>query len=123
MYYKKMESSDKFKEIHTKNRTCYYFDYIIKIEDFDLNNILIDEKSYENILIYNILYKSLIDSKPLHIRFNKIDGSIRGYDGTRYLVLFAGEKYDSIYNRIRYLVSVKSGITYKISLIIMKTSK
>ena len=29
---------------------CYYFDGIIKLEDFDLDNILI-EKSHENILI------------------------------------------------------------------------
>ena len=107
-----MESSDKFKEIHTKNRTCYYFDYIIKIEDFDLNNILIDEKSYENISVYNILYKSLIDSKPLHIRFNKIDGFIRVYIGTRYFVLFGIEKNDFIYDKIRYLTGVKSNITY-----------
>ena len=28
---------------------CYYFGDIIKIEDFDLGNIIIDEKSYENI--------------------------------------------------------------------------
>ena len=41
-----------------KNRTCYYFDDIIKLEDFSLDNILrkIDEKSHENILIYNISY-------------------------------------------------------------------
>ena len=26
----------------------------IKIEDLDLDNILIDEKSYKNILVYNI---------------------------------------------------------------------
>ena len=29
----------------------YYFDDIIKIEDFDLDYILIDEKSHENILL------------------------------------------------------------------------
>ena len=40
-----MESNDKLKEIVIKNLTCYYFKDIIKIEDFDLNNILIDEKS------------------------------------------------------------------------------
>ena len=28
---------------------CYYFDDIIKLEDFDIYNILTDEKSYENI--------------------------------------------------------------------------
>ena len=45
---------------------------MIKNEDFDLHNILTDEKSYENILVYNILHKIFIDSKPLRIRFNKI---------------------------------------------------
>ena len=39
----------------------YYFDDIIKTEDFDFDNILIDGKSYKNILIYNISHKKLID--------------------------------------------------------------
>ena len=34
------------KEINIKNLTCYYFDDIIKLEDFNLDNILLDEKSY-----------------------------------------------------------------------------
>ena len=42
-------------------------------------------------------------------------GFIRVYDRTRYLVLFRAEKYDFIYNRIRYIIGVKSGITYAIS--------
>ena len=90
----------------------YYFDDIIKLEDFDLHNILIDEKSQENILIYDISYKTLIDAKPLRIRFDEIDGFIKIYDGTRYLTLFGSKKYEAIYNRIRYLISLKSGITY-----------
>ena len=53
-------------------------------------------------------------AKPLRIRFDKIDGFIRVYDGSRYLVLFGREKYDFIYNRIRYLIRVKSGIKYVI---------
>ena len=94
---------------------CYYFDDIIKIEEFHLDNILKDKKSYENILIYNILYKSVIDSKPLRIRFNIIDGFIRVYYGTRCLVLFGSKKHGSIYTRIRYVISVKTGITFIIS--------
>ena len=43
-----MESNDKLKEIDVKNRTCYYFKDIIRIEDFDLDSILIDEKLCEN---------------------------------------------------------------------------
>ena len=63
-------------------------------------------------MIYDISYKTLIDPKPLHIRFDKIDGFIRIYDVTRYLTLFGSEKYDTIYDRIRYLISLKSGMTY-----------
>ena len=40
-----MESNDKLNEIDIKNRTCYYFDDRIRIENFDLDNILIHEKS------------------------------------------------------------------------------
>ena len=40
-------------------------------------------RSFENILVYNISCKNLIDSKPLRIRLDKIDGFIRVYDGTR----------------------------------------
>ena len=98
-----------------KNRRCYYFDKMINFEDFNLDNILIDEKLYENTLVYNISYKNLIGAKPLLIRFDKIDGFIRGYDGTRYLVLFGAEKCDFIYNMIRYLIGVESDITYSIS--------
>ena len=68
-----MESNDKLNEIDIRNRTCYYFDDIIEIQDFDLDNILIEGKSYENILFYNISYKRLIDTKPLRIRFDKKD--------------------------------------------------
>ena len=75
---------------------CYYFNGIIKLEDFDLDNILIEEKSQENILVYNISYKTSIDSKPFCIRFSKIDGFIKIYGGTRYLTLLGPEKYDTI---------------------------
>ena len=40
-----MENNDKLKQINIKNRTCYYFYDIIKLDDFDLDNILIDKKS------------------------------------------------------------------------------
>ena len=53
---------------------CCYFDEIIKLEDFDLDNMLIDKKSHEHILIYDISCKTLIGLKPFRIRFNKIDG-------------------------------------------------
>ena len=76
---------------------------MIKIEDFDLNNILTDKKSCKNILVQNnILCKSLIDYESLRIRFETMHGFVKVSDGNRYLVLFRSEKYDSIYDRIRY---------------------
>ena len=63
-------------------------------------------------MIYDILYKTLIGPKPLRIKFDKRDGFIRIYDGTRHLTLFGFENYDVIYNRTRYLISLKSIITY-----------
>ena len=46
------------------------------------------------------------------IKIDKIHGLIRIYDWSRYLTLFGSEKYDAIYDRIRYLIILKSGITY-----------
>ena len=43
------------KDINIKNRAYYFFNDIIYIENFDANNIRIDEKSYKNIFIYYIL--------------------------------------------------------------------
>ena len=42
---------------------CYYFEDIIKFEIFDLDNILIDEKSNKNILVYSISHKTLVGAK------------------------------------------------------------
>ena len=87
-----MEKNE-FKKVCIKNRTCYYVDDIIKLEDFDID-------------------KTLTGAKPFRIRSHKIEGFIRIYDGTRHLILLGSEKYDAIYNRIRYLIGLKGSITY-----------
>ena len=65
-----MKSNDKLNETNIKNRTFYYFDDIIEIEDFIFDNILLDEKTHKNILVYDISYKNLISAKPFAIRFD-----------------------------------------------------
>ena len=95
-----------------KDCICYYFDDIMRVIDIDFSDILLDEKSYENILIYDISYKTFIGAKPLRI---EIDRFIKNYHGIIYLVLFGPERYDAIYNRIRCLISEKSDITDIIS--------
>ena len=36
-----------------------------------------DEKSHKNVLICDISHKTIIDPKPLRIRFDKIDGLLK----------------------------------------------
>ena len=66
-----MKTNNELKEIDFKNRTCYYFDSIIKIEDF---NVL---KMFQ----FTTFHVIIIITFP-RIRFDKIDGFIRISDGT-----------------------------------------
>ena len=44
---------DKFLKVCLKSCTCYYFDDIIKFEDFDFGNILLDEKLYKKYFMFH----------------------------------------------------------------------
>ena len=61
-------------------------------------------------MIDDISYKPFMSSIPLRVRFDKIDGYIKIHDRIRYLVLFGHGWYDEICDRIKYLISKKSGI-------------
>ena len=85
-----MDNKYELKKIDIKNQTCYYFDDTRRVSDIDFRDNLLDEKSYkktENILSYDISCKIFMSSITLRIRFHKIDGFIKIYDGIRYLVL------------------------------------
>ena len=110
-----MESKDELKEIDIKNHACYYFDDMII--NFDINfDILLDQKLYENISIYDISCKTSTGPKPLRIRFDKRDGFIRVHGGElRYLVLIDHGLFDKICDKVKYLINEKSGITDNIN--------
>ena len=102
-----MQSKNELKEIHLKSRRCYYFD------DNNPGNILLEKKSYKtykNILIYNISYKSFMGSTPTRIRFEKLDVFIKTYFEIRYLVILDHSQFHKICDKIKYLMSEKSGI-------------
>ena len=44
------------KQINIKNRTYYFYNDIIDLENFDARLLKIDKKSYKDIDIYNIGY-------------------------------------------------------------------
>ena len=78
-----MENNEFKKAVNTFNKKCFYIHDITKIEHFDFGNNLLDEKSYENILIYDISYKTLIGPKPFPIRLEKVDSFVRVHNRTR----------------------------------------
>ena len=44
------------RQINIKNRTYYFYNYILDLKEFKSNLLKIDKKSYKNIGIYNIGY-------------------------------------------------------------------
>ena len=133
-----MESTNELKKIDINNRTCYYFDNIMEVDEYiNIDRILLDEKSYkktyENILIHEISCKTFMGEKPLSIWFNKVNGLIKIYNGIRYLELF--DSYNEFYYRniskiynafsdwIKYLISEKSGFTEIVLIIILEKSE
>ena len=103
----------------------------MEVEDINVDNILLDKTSYENILVYNNLYKKCMDVKPLDIRFDKVDQIIKIYDGIRYLELsnsynevyyrINSRIYNAIFHRINYLKSGKVIINIVLIIILQKS--
>ena len=75
----------KVKQTDTKNRTCYFYNDIINIEEFDSNLLKIDKKSYKDIDIYYIGYitikkiddcENIYSVNPLYLIIGKLDRHI-----------------------------------------------
>ena len=73
------------KQINIKNRTRYFSNKIINIEDFDSNLLKMDKKSYKNTHIYYTGYitikkiddyENICSINPLNLIIGKIDGFI-----------------------------------------------
>ena len=85
--------SNKVKDIDIKNWIYYFLGDIINIKNFDSNNIEIDEKSDNNILISYSGYVTIKDSKyvkingvnPLYLILSKVNGYFEEIDKSKYL--------------------------------------
>ena len=73
------------KQINIKNRTYYFYNDIIDIENFDSSMLKLDKKSYKDLDIYNIGYvtikkigdcKNIYSVNPLYLRINHAGGYI-----------------------------------------------
>ena len=112
-----MKTSNKVKDINIKNRTYFFFNDTINIENFDPNNIKIDEKSYKSILIYYIGYVTIKEYvkiysvNPLYLICRYVNGYFEEINGNKYLTLFRTneskekiKKYEEKWIKIRDLI-------------------
>ena len=108
---------DTTKQINIKNRSYYFYNNIIDIDNFDAKLLKIDKKSYKDIGFYNIGYvtKKKIDDcmninsvNPLYLGITRVNGYMEEKGANKYLVhdstdekkeLF--KKYSDVFNGIR----------------------
>ena len=92
-----------------KNRMHYFFNDIINIKYFDLDNIETDEKSYKNILIYYIgyvmikKYLKMYIVNPLYLIFGNVNGYFEEINGNKYLMLVATNESKKIIKKYEEL--------------------
>ena len=108
---------DTTKQINIKNRTYYFCNDIIDIENFDPKLLKIDKKSYKDTGIYNIGYvtkkkigncMNINSVNPLHLGITYANGYIDKKGANKYLVFDStGENkellknYNDVFNGIR----------------------
>ena len=83
------------KQINIKNRTYYFYNDIIDLENFESNLLKIDKKSYKDISIYNIGYitikkiddcENIYSVNPLYLQINHVSGYIEEKRVNKYLM-------------------------------------
>ena len=97
-------------ETNIKDRTYYYYNDIIDLDEFNENRIKVDKKDFNSIDIYYLRYEykkkitecNIIRSvNPLHLRIVDIKGQFeKGKDDAWYLVIF--DKGDVYKKTCRY---------------------
>ena len=108
---------DTTKQINIKNRTYYFYNDIIDIENFDAKLLKIDKKSYKDIDIFNIGYvtkkkigncMNINSVNPLYLGITRVNGYIEEKDSNKYLVFDSTDenkellkKYNDVFNGIR----------------------
>ena len=103
-----MNISNKLKYINVKNRTHYFFNDFMSIENVDVNNIKIDENPHKNILIYYIEY-AMIKKDLSYLIFTNLNGYFEEFNGNKYLMLFPTneskrKKNEELWHKTRDLI-------------------
>ena len=83
------------KQINIKNRTYYFYNVIIDVENFDSSLLKLNKKSYKGIGIYSVGYttvkkigdcKNIYSVNPLHLSITHANGYIEEINENKYLI-------------------------------------
>ena len=111
-------------EIDIKNRTYYFYNDIINLDEFDESKIKVDKKDFNDIDIYYLGYEhkkkiseyNVIDSvNPLYLRIISMNGQFeKGKDDAWYRIISyrddVYEKLMDIFESIKKKLQKKHGI-------------
>ena len=105
------------KQLEIKNRTYYFYNDLINLNDFNASLVKIDKKSYKEIGIYYIGYVTVkiiensnnINSvNPLYLTIDKSNWHFEEKNGNKYLVLDSVDenkevlkKYEEVWEGIK----------------------
>ena len=108
---------DTTKQINIKNRTYYFYNDIIDLENFDAKLLKIDKKSYKDINIYNVGYitkkkigncMNINSVSLLYFGITRVNGYIEEKGIDKYLLFDSTDenkevlkKYHDVFNGIR----------------------
>ena len=104
------------KQINIKNRTYYFYNDIIDLENFKSNLLKVDKISYKDIGVYNIGYitikknddcKNIYSVNPLYLLITQANGYIKEKGVNKYLIFDSTDenkqllkKYNDVFNGI-----------------------
>ena len=102
-----MDNILKIKQLNIKNKTYYFWDDIIYIDNFNPNLLKVDKKNFLDYNVYNISYVTKkpeynIESvNPLYLCIRYLKGFIDELDGKKYLNISLADNDNGVI--IKYL--------------------
>ena len=103
------------RQLNIKGRTYYFYNDLINIKNFNINNLKLDKKS---VLVNDVYYIGYITKKPqwnvysvnpLYFMINKIKGHFEEIGGDKYLIINSEngdimQKYQKVFNGIKEII-------------------
>ena len=112
------------KQINIKNRTYYFYNDIINLDEFDGSKIKVDKKKFNDIDIYYLGYEykkkitecnEINSVNPLYLRIKDMKGQFKKGKGDNvwYLIIFGDadvlRKFENIWKSIRAKIEENTG--------------